>query len=276
MSFDINTVGSKLNELKYINTEINMFCNYCLSILNAKDKNKNIKNPWMQYKTSEQLIDYFSCVKRDGLLLDGKHITLQSTGISYDYIAYKNKMLTVYPESIFDEGIVYKDDSFQFKKESGRVIYTHDINNPFGHNEKDIVGCYCIIKNKRGEFLTTLSIQELEKHRKVAKTDYIWSNWLVEMYKKTVIKKACKVHFEDIYQNIETIDNENYDLEKPLGISIETKQEIEKIKGLEELIKYYQANKNKNAGIAEDFNKALAQQKATIQLAQKEAKNENH
>jgi hypothetical protein len=31
---------------------------------------------------------------------------------------------------------------------------------------------------------------------------------------KTVVKKACKIHFGDIYTNIEEMDNENYDASK--------------------------------------------------------------
>jgi hypothetical protein len=34
-----------------------------------------------------------------------------------------------------------------------RVIYNHTINNPFDNNKK-IVGAYCIIKNRCGEFIS--------------------------------------------------------------------------------------------------------------------------
>ena len=255
-------------------TAVANYIGYCLSLSEAKNNNNQPKNPWIQHRSAQYLADCFNAVSADGLVLDGKHITLQSTGISYDYVAYRNKMLLVYPESTIDMALVYQDDRFCFKKENGKVLYSHELNNPFGQSEDDIIGGYCVIKNKRGEFITTLSKADFDKHRKVAKTDYIWKNWLVEMCLKTLIKKACKKHFDDIYQNIETIDNENYDVEQPLGISVETKAEIEAIQSVGELEGYYKANSGKNAGCKEDFIKACATRKE--QIVQEQMKKDEH
>ena len=170
-------------------------------------------------------------------------MTLQSTGINYDYVAYKNKMLLAYPESQVDLALVYKGDEFEVKKESGKVEYTHKITQPFGNSE--IVGGYCVIRNKRGEFLTILNASEIEKHRKLAKQDYIWANWFKEMALKTVIKKACKQHFADIFTSIEEVDNENYNLDNPLGLDVKWKSEIDAIETKEELLAYYAKNKGK-------------------------------
>lgn len=189
----------------------------------------------MQNKSPEQLAEYFRRVAEEGLVFDGEHITLQSTGISFDYIAYKNKMFLAYPESEIDVALVYAGDDFSFSKESGKVRYTHNIIDPFGQKDNEVVGGYCVIKNKRGEFLTTLSKADIEKHRKVAKTDYIWAQWFKEMALKTVIKKAVKIHFADVYQEIEQEDNEAYDLTNPLDISVDFKQKIEGAKSLEQL-----------------------------------------
>jgi hypothetical protein len=222
------------------------------------------KNPWMDHRNSEQLADYFKAVAMDGLDFDGNHITLQSTGISYDYVAYKNKMFLAYPESLIDLQMVYKDDSFQFSKESGKVVYSHKISNPFGSKEADIIGGYCVIKNKRGEFLTTLNSEDFEKHRKVAKTDYIWKAWFVEMCKKTLIKKACKTHFSDEYTNIETLDNTQYDLENSLVLPLCVKEDLENIESVPVIEDYYKANSGKYAGMSKDFIKACATRKAAI------------
>lgn len=247
----------------YESEKVETYINYCARIESEK-KNGVLKNPWMAHRSDQVLANFFKAVSLDKLSFDGKHITLQSTGISYDYVAFKNKMLIAYPESLVDMALVYKDDSFLFKKESGHVHYTHEIKNPFGQSEADIIGGYCVIKNKRGEFLTLLSVDDIEKHRKVAKTDFIWKNWFVEMAMKTVIKKACKQHFSDIFQNIETLDNENYDVEQSLEISIETKQELEELKTVPEIEAYYKANAGKNAGIKQDFIKACATRKEAI------------
>jgi len=194
-------------------TQVSRYVAY-LKTLESEKKDGKLKNPWMKYRKDEWLARIFKIVEADGLVFDGVTITLQSTGVSYNYQAYKNKMLLVYPETIFDVQIVHKDDKFQFQKESGHVKYSHFIADPFSQSEKTMVGAYSVIKNKRGEFLTLLSKDDIDKHRKVAKTQTIWKNWFIEMAMKTIIKKACKQHFNDIFQEIETLDNENYDLEK--------------------------------------------------------------
>jgi len=202
-------------------TQVEQYIAYLESITNAKNRDKTLKNPWMKYRKDEWLARVFKAVEADGLVFDGKNITLQSTGVSYNYQAYKNKMLLVYPETIFDVSIVHKNDAVQFGKESGHIKYSHSIADPFNQDEQSIIGAYCVLKNKRGEFLTLLSKKDIDKHRQVAKTQTIWKNWFLEMAMKTIVKKACKQHFNDIFQDIETLDNENYDLEKLEVISAE-------------------------------------------------------
>ena len=108
--------------------------------------------------------------------------------------------------------------------------------------------------------LIPLSKEEIDKHRKVARTDYIWKQWFTEMALKTLIKKACKQHFADVYENIEQIDNDNYDLENPVGLELKYKQEIETIKSLDELKDYYAKNKGKG----KDFDKAISLKKENL------------
>lgn len=218
------------------------------------------KNPWMKTKQEEEMANLFKRVSEAGMVFDGVHITLQSTGISYDYIAYKNKMLLAYPESKVDMALVYEGDDFSVAKESGSVIYHHNISSPFDRDTKKIIGAYCIIQNKRGDFITLLSKEELDKHRKVAKTDYIWAQWFSEMALKTVIKKACKQHFDDIYEKIEKSDNENFNLDNPLDLELKYKQEIDAITTMDELKNYYNANKGKG----KDFDKYVSIRKSQL------------
>jgi len=201
----------------YDQQDVDKFASYCLKLVLEKDRNKDIKNPWMQNKTEEQMAELFKRVASDGLIFDGKHITLQKTGVNYDYIAYKNKMYLAYPESSIDISLVYNSDEFNFSKNTGKVEYEHVIKEPFNQNDANIIGGYCVIKNKRGEFLTILSKERIELHRKIAKTDSVWKAWFPEMCMKTIIKKACKTHFGDIYRGIEEMDNDNYDLEKSIS-----------------------------------------------------------
>lgn len=259
--------------------QVETFINYCGKLRTEQKKVGGQwvqKNPWMDKKTENQLAEFFKLVEKDGLEFDGKHITLQSTGVSYDYVAYKNKMLLVYPESLIDVQLVHQGDEFAFKKISGKVEYSHKINDPFG--DQPVSGGYCVIKNSRGEFISLLSVADFEKHQKVAKTNYIWDAWPDEMKIKTLIKKACKLHFSDIFQTMETLDNEQNDLEQSLEISIETKQELEAIESVQGVNDYFRKNRVKNAGIAKDFITTCANRKAVIvkTLAEAdEAKEEN-
>lgn len=251
---------------KYPENQVADYCAYLTGLLTQKKKDKGnwvIANPWMGKKTDDYLIRMFKVVASDGLIFDGDNITLLATGISYNYHAYRNKMLLAYPESVIDVNLVHGEDVIKFSKNSGKVEYSHDIADPFNRTEKNLTGGYCVIKNKRGEFLTLLSKGDIDKHRKVSKMDYIWASWFLEMAQKTLIKKACKQHFLDIYSNIETMDNENYDLDSPLDIEIKDKQKIEQIKTIEKLKEYYQDNKDSQENL-EAFNKMVTTRKEEL------------
>lgn len=230
--------------------EVETFGAYCQKLLVEKDKNGSLKNPWFQGRSPSELAEVFKRVANDGLVFDGKHVTFQSTGVSYDYVAYKNKMLKAYPESKIDIGTVAKEDEVSFEKVDGTVIYRQIIKNPFqSPTEETIIGAFCVIKNSRGDFLTTLSKEEIEKHRKVAKTDFIWKAWFKEMVLKTVIKKACKQHFDDVTAKMDEVDNENNDITNPIDLELQYKQEIDQLETLEELDAYRQANSGKGKDV---------------------------
>lgn len=172
------------------------------------------KNTWAISRQANIWADAFKKVANEWLWFDGVHITMQSTWISFDYIAYKNKMLLVYPESKIDINIVYQWDEFEYAKIDWVITYKHKYKNPFWNTNDNIIWWYCIIKNKRWEFITILTKDEFDKHRQVARWDFIWKNWYKEMCMKTLMKKSCKTHFFDVYQVIEEEDNTQYDLTK--------------------------------------------------------------
>lgn len=205
-------------------------------------KKKKANQWWLTDRTSEQFASYFVKVSQEWLTFDGKHIVLQNRWISYDYVAYKNKMLKVYPESKIDIDLVYKWDTFSFSKDSGKVTYTHEIANPFDRKEADIQWGYVVIKNSRWEFLTLMSKADLEKHKATAKTQTIWKAWLAEMYRKTLMKKACSNHFKDEFQWIEEEDNKDYDPTVTTPQKRSYVDEIDAIETLTELVAYYNAH----------------------------------
>ena len=193
---------------KYNMEEVDKFAAYCIRLY------LDVKNPWMKKKDAEQMAGLFRRVNSEWLVFDWVHVTLQQRWINYDYVAFKNKMLISYPESIIDINLVYKDDKVSFNKDNWKVLYTHTFANPFDKWEDKIIGWYCIIKNKRWEFLTLLSEKDFLTHKNKATTKFIWNEWFTEMRLKTLFRKAIKVHYDDVFEGMELEDNKQYDLTK--------------------------------------------------------------
>ncbi len=174
---------------------------------------KDEKQRWIKTVSTSQLADAFKKVAATGLSIDGETVVLtwrKAIVISYDYHAYQNKILLAYPETLFDFGLVYKNDGFKMWKESGKVFYTHKTANPFAPSA-DIIGAYGVIKNTKGEFIETLNMSDIEKMQKASKMGFIWKTWFDRMVLKSVIKRICSVHFKDIVKDIDSIDNEQND-----------------------------------------------------------------
>lgn len=249
---------TKHKEVKVVN-----YINYLKNLETAKKSDKTLQNPWFKYKDVNYCIDCFNKIADEGLVIDGETISIQSRGISLNYQAYKNLVLIRYPETKFDVQLVKDDDEFSFQKKDGKVFYSHKIGSPFV--DKKVVGAYCVIKNKLGEFIETISLLELQQIRKTAKTDYIWKEWTNEMYLKTIIKRACKRHFRDITINIDVTDNiDNYDITNPLDIDIQIKQEIEDTSTLEQLKEYFHKHKE-NTPFPKSFNHLIAKRKKELE-----------
>ena len=265
MDFEVIKKGLK----EHKQSEVSVYVQYLNKLATEKDKDGNFKNKWFSFFKDTQAIKLYENVAKDGLFIDGDTIILQFKGnvvVDYNYQAYKNKLLMIYPESKFDIQNVYEGDTFEFKKESGKVVYTHEMGNPFAATKK-IIGCYCIIKNQRGEFIETLNMEDIAKMRNVAKTQAIWNAWEGEMTLKSVIKRACKRHFKDVIVNIEIIDNENYDLDT-VDLDYQIKEEIDSATTEEKLTEIY----NKYLSKCKDekiFISKLAAKKAEIKKQKK-------
>lgn len=263
MKFKTQTIKEAL--VNYDKAQVSVFCSYILA-LSTEKKQGEIKNKWMAFVTDEQLVGLYEKVAIDGLFIDGETITLQFKAklmVSYNFQAYKNKLLMVYPESRFDMQLVHNGDEFETWKEDGRVHYTHKITDPFAV-DSEIKGAYCIIKNKRGEFFEAINVQDIEKMRNIAKTDSIWAAWYGEMVMKSVIKRSCKRHFKDQVTNMEELDNENYELEL-VGLEHEFKDLINSCNSEKDLQLCYDTYKNKVSD-RKAFMKALSDRKEEVML----------
>lgn len=171
------------------------------------------------------------------LIKYGKDVNLQ---IGYRGFVYAIKR--AYSDANIDVQLVYKGDEFKLIKEGDTTTYSLVRSNPFA-TEQDIVGGFCYISYTLGDrlvsFCETMSITEINKIKGCAKQDFIWKKWFEEKAKVAIIKRACKIHFSGINDEIQKIsefDNQEYDLEKEVTIDVDT-IDSEKAFELQELIK---------------------------------------
>lgn len=250
---------------KYDSNKVDIFIAYINQLKTEKDKDGKLKNYWATQTSDIDFVNTFKKVYETGLFIDGDSITLTFRGklvITYDYHAYKNKVSMSYPETKYDFGLVYKGDEFSFRKESGKVIYTHKLNNPFD-TKKALIGTYGVIKNSKGEFIELLDIDTINKMRQSSKMQNIWNTWFDRMVLKSVIKRICNIHFHDITKDIDMIDNEQSDPDRAT-IDLSLQNDIKNTETEEQLGKIY---KN-NIGIVQDkeaFIKILSNRKKEIQ-----------
>lgn len=163
----------------------------------------------------------------NGFALDGVNYVISGNRMYMPtYKAYKNKIYMVYPDTVIDLQLIREGDDYNFAKESGAVLYTHNIADPFEATESKIIGAYCVIRNKRGEFLETLNTTDYNKMKEGSKTPKTWNDWPSEFWLKSVIKRACKRHFNDITSQIDEVDNEMTGLDEIVKAAPEHKAAI--------------------------------------------------
>ncbi len=240
----IKKVLENANE-KYPIIKIENYLNYLKKLENEKNKEGNLKNKWFSYKSEENYIDYFKKVADLKLFLDGETVFIQQRGVDFSYHAYKNLVLQKYPDTKFEIEIVTEGDNFSFVRENNKIIAKHEFSNNIFKKDRKILGVYTIIRNKkRGEHLEVINLQELQTIKSKAKTQYVWDEWFNEMAKKSVLKRACKRYYYDIVNNLDTLDNENYNLDNITDSkeNLNLKNKVENIKNIENLKTYYAEN----------------------------------
>jgi len=164
--------------------------------------------------TDEDFYSLFVKYYNMGIVIDGINAVVTGKSMAMvTYHGYKNAVIKAYPEAEFDVQLVKKKDKFSVAKESGDVIYSHDLTDPFNQEHNPIIGAYAIIKTKRGECFEALNKADFDEMKKSSKVSYLWETWESEFWLKSVIKRACKRHLYDVVAEIDNSDNEDYGLE---------------------------------------------------------------
>lgn len=163
-----------------------------------------------------------------GVNLDGVNVVLTGKNMALiTFHGYMNKVKQLHPNVFFDVQLVKEGDEFKFAKESGQVLYTHNFTDPFA--TKPIIGAYCVVKlnNDNGdESLELLTSEDFQKMKSSSRNSATWNKWESEFWRKSVIKRACKVYFSEEVRELEAIDNADYGLEDEAPTSEETKADI--------------------------------------------------
>lgn len=212
---------NKLVDAGYPEKDVKRFLAY---IDDAKRDAQKASNRFM---ADDKLYSMFVKYHNIGLVLDGVNVTLAGPNMAMiTYHGFVNKILTTYPESEIDVQLVREGDDFKVAKESGSVIYTHTIANPFGdYKDHPIIGAYAVIKNKRGEKFESLNPRDYEEMKNSSKNKGTWDKWPSEFWLKSVIKRICKRYFYDIVADIDKVDNEDFGAED-FGSTTSKKDEI--------------------------------------------------
>lgn len=208
--------------------DINRFTTYVNGEM-AKEKKAKLKDSkaYTPISNNDMNALYAMFVKfyNLGLVIDGVNVVITGRDMAMvTYHGYKNKVKQIYPDATFDVQLVREGDEFKVSKESGSVMYTHNFGDPF--TEKPIIGAYCVIKIGDNDYLETLNKKDYTAMRGGSKNSNLWDKWESEFWLKSVIKRACKRHFNDITVDIDTIDNESYGLADRVTASNDKKADI--------------------------------------------------
>lgn len=134
------------------------------------------------------------------------------------FIYYLNKH---YEQATFDVKLVFEGDTFTHWSESGDDKYSYKMGaERKGNDYAKVEWAYCFITYMKGgrehSKIEVMDKKELNLVRSKAKTKNVWDEWTGEMYKKAVVRRACKLPLAAVDENaIEAIDNKNFQLERP-------------------------------------------------------------
>lgn len=113
--------------------------------------------------------------------------------------------------------IVEDVEDFSYASRDGVATYDYTPKNPFFDKYTKAAGVFCYIEYEiAGRFrsiIEPLPMSEVEKIRRCAKTQKFWDSWAGEKMKVAAIKRACKVRFAAIVEDLVDFDNEDYDVE---------------------------------------------------------------
>lgn len=126
----------------------------------------------------------------------------------------------VYRDANIIVNLVRTNDTFTVKRGNDIDEYQHVVSDPFDDSTDSIRGGYCYISLNIGDRkvakIETMSKNEIIKAKTVAETNEVWDIWFEEKAKVVVLKRACKILFaglnNEMINKLIAKDNEDYNL----------------------------------------------------------------
>ena len=167
--------------------------------------------------TQQSIIDSIINAATVGLPVDNKHYAClipygNTCNFQVEWRGYVAKIKEADPSLSVTVGLVFKGDKFEASKEDNTASYTHKQADPFEDRPENVMGAYCFIKGNLGSSLEVMSKKELDYIRSSSKMSggSIWNSWTLEMYKKSIVRRACKIRFTEAVAELDAMDNRNF------------------------------------------------------------------
>lgn len=161
-------------------------------------------------------------IDRRGLV----HVVVYGTQaeLEVDYRGFIYYLSKHYTDADFDIKLVFEGDTFNHWSDNGDDKYEYKKDPKRVANDyKKVVWAFMFmtyVKNGRERSkIEVMDKRELDVVKSKAKTQKVWDEWLGEMYKKAVCRRACKLPLAAVDENaIESVDNKNFELDRPAAL----------------------------------------------------------
>lgn len=136
------------------------------------------------------------------------------------YRAYLYKIKKYYPDADFTVEPIFNGDEVKIWSEDGVDQFTFHKGDPFNQSPVNLKGVLVAVtytdNNRTVRKVMPVPKERIDRARKAAKQDYIWSSDYLEKAKGAAIKNAFKHMFSSIQglQELVRYDNEDYDPDK--------------------------------------------------------------
>ena len=149
------------------------------------------------------------------------------------YKGFIYKILKAYPNIKIEAKIVMEGDEIEVYKKDNNDYINHKYIDPLNLKNlnreekiKKVKGAYCILTFPNGKtIIEIIDREQIDLIKSKSKTidnrknKYngeielsVWQEWFCEMCKKSVIRRACKIHFSAEVVDLNEFDNKMYDI----------------------------------------------------------------